>query len=95
MMYLVVFLAWLSASLFAIVFWSATEEKEPPPVIPPPVKVFKKKTQPPRKKGKCIQTDKLCRLECTAKERAAQLKLRAYKCEFCDFWHLTHKRSYL
>lgn len=41
---------------------------------------------------------KIKRTEQQAKERAAKpggVKLRAYKCEFCPFWHLTHKKEKL
>ena len=41
--------------------------------------------------------DKVSYVEPVAKARAAEYKvyMRAYKCEFCPYWHLTHHKSYL
>lgn len=53
--------------------------------------------------GWCEVVQKVQYPEALAKLKAQQLKkssqnnlyLRAYKCEFCSEWHLTHKKSYL
>lgn len=54
----------------------------------------KKHTTKPRVR-KCLRTDKLCRSERAAKRRARSMGLRAYKCEFCPYWHLTHVKNKL
>lgn len=59
----------------------------------------KKRTTKPRAKL-CHVTGKVCRKEKAAKETAARrsnayLKLRAYKCFYCFFWHLTHSKNKL
>lgn len=83
---------------FAFLGWNITIERIPKPVV----KVI---PQPPVKKKnrykvqKCIYVDKVMMPEALAKLRAKQLApktpggyLRAYKCQFCEQWHLTHKR---
>lgn len=50
------------------------------------------------KTGSCVIMGKVNRTEKQAKARAAKpggIKLRAYKCEFCPWWHLTHKKQKL
>lgn len=57
----------------------------------------RRKEQKFRKRKRCHVMDKICRTESEAKWRAKSVKvwLRAYKCEFCGSWHLTHKRNKL
>ena len=45
----------------------------------------------------CPVIDKVSYVEPIAKSRAAEHKtyMRAYKCEFCAYWHLTHHKNYL
>lgn len=74
------------------------------PVIEPKPKF---KTFTPIKKQKirsikskqlfCPVMDKVSMVEAMAKARAAQFNtyMRAYKCEFCPYWHLTHRKTYL
>lgn len=80
------------------------EVAPPPKPTPPPLK---KPVEPqaPRKTRvpyKCIQTGKRCY---ATREYAAAQKdrlagntangyLRIYVCEFCNYWHLTHKKRY-
>ena len=45
---------------------------------------------------RCPVKDKFCYNEILAKQMANKKtnqidKIRAYKCEFCNYWHLTHK----
>jgi hypothetical protein len=49
---------------------------------------------------RCPVTDKKCYNEYEGKEVleyeqsiSPAYKLRLYRCEFCDFWHLTHKKN--
>lgn len=55
----------------------------------------------PRKPRVCMVTSKKCRTEQQAKDNAVRNAanslngLRAYKCPFCDWWHLTHKKNKL
>ncbi len=51
-----------------------------------------------RKISRCYVTGKVCMNETKAKNKvntAGFLNARAYKCEFCNFWHLTHKKNKL
>lgn len=85
---------------FEIFGWKITIERIPKPVIkvipqPPPSKRRKYRVQ------KCLTMDKVMMPEALAKLRAKQLApktldgyLRAYKCEFCGMWHLTHKHRF-
>ena len=76
-------------------FW----KKEPEPKIEiklPPIKVFVQKKKF-IKKPKCPVKFKTSYNEEIAKKEAVKmtkgkLKLRAYRCEFCPHWHLTHQR---
>lgn len=57
---------------------------------------FKKRWD--RRDNKCPVTDKICRSEQNAKryaENKKTVKLRAYKCQFCPAWHITHKKDKL
>lgn len=77
------FLAWLFG------------EKEAQPIPKPRIKPQKK----PRPKL-CPVTEKLQRTEKGAKLAAKRLSvkqrpIRAYKCEYCPAWHLTHKSNHL
>lgn len=68
-----------------------------------PIFVPKRRTTNKRKKlykarGKCPVTDKINRTEANTKKKVRDnrlhgLTLRAYKCEFCPHWHLTHKKD--
>ena len=53
------------------------------------------KKEKKKKLVKCIQNGKVSMEEADAKKRANKLGLRAYKCEFCPHWHLTHKKDKL
>lgn len=62
--------------------------------------VPKKRTTRFKARGLCPITNKVKRTEQEAKNRVAKnkfhyLNLRAYKCEFCPAWHLTHKKNKL
>ena len=75
-------------------------------VQPKPSDEIKSVTFVPRKKpkrkflGKCVITgkssyeEKRCK-EAAIRKTAGSLKIRAYKCQFCDYWHLTHKSNKL
>jgi len=74
--------------------------------IPPKVRVkVKYRTFVPkvkkykRQRDRCPVEDKICRSEQNAKARASaggvDVQLRAYKCQFCPSWHLTHKKNKL
>lgn len=76
-----------------------------PVVVVPPKPTPKPLPQAPRHPRvphKCVQTGKRCyatREYATAqKERLAKNTangyLRIYVCEFCNYWHLTHKKRY-
>ena len=75
--------------------------KEPVKVEQPakkePVKQKPKKVHFP----KCPATLKTSYNEQLAKQEAEKIgkrtltKLRAYKCQFCDYWHMTHKSNKL
>lgn len=41
----------------------------------------------------CKKADKPCRTEAESNKKALEKSMRAYKCEFCDFWHLTSKKK--
>lgn len=67
-------------------------------VLPPQQKKPPKKKTPFKKFPKCIQTDKTSYNEERAKREAIRMTnpgqtIRAYPCEFCSYWHLTHKRK--
>jgi hypothetical protein len=70
-----------------------------PVQVPPPTPSKKNKAPKPKEvkdpKTECAVTGKLCRTEAAAKKRAEESrpKLRAYKCQFCPYWHLTHKKQ--
>lgn len=65
---------------------------------------FNKPSKKKIKAGKlphCIQTDKTMYPEALAKMEAERLAkktvdgyLRAYKCQFCESWHLTHHKPH-
>lgn len=50
---------------------------------------------------KCLIMNKISYTETRVKKQAEKVskrvgtKLRAYKCEYCDYWHLTHKSNKL
>lgn len=68
----------------------------------PPVQIEKKPEKPQRKKlGHCFVTDKTMYEESLARQESERMKrrtpnnyLRAYRCQYCEAWHLTHKRRY-
>ncbi len=73
-----------------IEWWFGRKSVAPPPVVAP----RPKKKQKPKQK-RCIETDKICRTEKSAKEKATNStlpKLRAYLCMFCNTWHLSHQK---
>ena len=76
--------------------------KKPPVIIysTPEVKITKKgKKKYTNKVHKCPVVHKICHTEQEAKLRAKSnvgyIMLRAYKCEFCPSWHVTHKKNKL
>ena len=85
---------------FTFYGWRITVERIPKPVIkviPQPPASKKKKYKP----QKCLTTGKIMFEEALCKLRAKELAkkspegyLRAYKCQFCESWHLTHKRRW-
>lgn len=68
--------------------WNPPRTKDSPkPIV---------KFSPPKKKlCKCPQNGKSSMVEMDAKQRAKKLGIRAYRCEFCPHWHLTHKKDKL
>lgn len=56
-------------------------------------------SQRKKKVQRCPVLNKICRTEQGSKEYARrrhnQVWLRAYKCEFCPAWHITHKKNKL
>lgn len=65
--------------------------------VTPPIKVRKPKPKP---LPLCLSKNKVSFTEEKAKARAEQLtragqKMRAYRCMFCPYWHLTHKKNKL
>lgn len=72
--------------------------KKPPVVIytPPVSTVTKKNIYKPKR---CPINHKISHTEQEAKDRARAsgryVQLRAYKCEFCPAWHMTHKKNKL
>lgn len=79
--------------------------EEPKPAPPAPVqRVAPPRVKPPRQKlpPKCMQTGKrsYASREIAARERDKLVHntvngyLRIYTCEFCGYWHLTHKKRY-
>jgi len=75
---------------FVGLFW-----RKPAPIAQPTTQPAPKKKKPKPKKQFCVQTDKVCRTEHGAKGRAKQKHIRAYKCQWCGTWHLTHKKNKL
>lgn len=80
--------------------WHKLSAKPPKPPLPIQYRVLKVKHKKKKnhKARKCPTTDKICRSEHGAKGRANSVKLpklRAYKCAFCNSWHLTHKKNKL
>lgn len=74
--------------------------KKPKPPEPPKPKLVKHKKRVKRKfLPKCYVMDKYSYTEHYAKKKAQNIKtgvsLRAYKCEYCGHWHLTHKKNKL
>jgi len=74
--------------------------RQAPTVVSP----IPKSPPKPRKKRErtkfCHISNKVCRTEKEAKEKAKQkisplIHLRAYKCFHCFHWHLTHKKNKL
>ncbi len=45
------------------------------------------------RKNNCLMTNKIMRSEEEAKSRSKEVGIRAYKCPFCDSWHLTHQKN--
>ncbi len=80
------------------------KEVEPEPIkvrgISKTIPVIKLHTPKPKKFQKCPILHKVSRTESNARN-AAKLKsnsfqkIRPYKCEFCEWWHLTHKHNKL
>ena len=60
-----------------------------------------KKTSTYQRLPKCPAMLKTSYREQLAKSEAEKMskksisKIRAYKCEHCDYWHLTHKKNYI
>lgn len=77
--------------------------KKPVKAEPPVVKAPESKKEKPKKLyfPKCPATLKTSYNEQIAKQEAEKVgkrtltNLRAYKCEFCDYWHMTHKKNKL
>lgn len=70
------------------------QEVAPPKEVPTPKPAVKKEPQKKRPK-KCGVMDKVnyTREEAAlAEERIKNPYVRKYKCEFCEWWHMTHKR---
>ena len=90
---------WLGRHGFIPTSWVAPKIKHvwrDKPLTPKPAQKKKKVKKPQRhSKRKCPVTEKIKRTEKGAKAKAKQFKsyMRAYKCEFCPHWHLTHERN--
>lgn len=81
--------------------------EEKPVKVEQPVEKAKPVSEPKKEKPqklylpKCPATLKTSYNEQLAKQEAEKIgkrtltNLRAYKCQFCDYWHVTHKKNKL
>ena len=85
---------------FTFLWWNITIERIPKEArekLPPSTTTLSVKRLKKRGFTKCDTTDKVDMTEAYAKLRAKQFRkvgkyMRAYKCQFCSNWHLTHQR---
>lgn len=87
----------LAQKALAVLKW-LTSKLEPHAPAPPPKPTVIIRRHRPRKKPLCDVMDKVMMTEAQAKEKAKVKTnkyqyLRAYKCQFCPSWHLTHHRN--
>lgn len=71
-----------------------------PPVVEVHTPVIKQVVYKKKKKynKKCFVTNKVSHTESEARDLSKiktnkYLKIRPYKCPYCEFWHVTHKKD--